>query len=64
MTERQRTCYSLKNEHGWPIAQIARHEGIDRATVREHIDTAQKKIEHALQNDRNRARRASHSNLE
>jgi DNA-binding CsgD family transcriptional regulator len=44
MTEKQRNCASLRWEYELTTSEIARRFEIDRATVRQHIALAQRKI--------------------
>jgi RNA polymerase sigma factor (sigma-70 family) len=55
LTEKQQECFSLRMEYGLPIAEVARHLGITRKTVDEHIAAAKKKLEQKRAND-NRAK--------
>src|SRR5712692_8950253 len=45
LTEKQRLAFSLKHEYGLGPTEIAARMGIDRKTLREHFDAANKKIE-------------------
>jgi DNA-binding CsgD family transcriptional regulator len=52
LTDKQRECISLRFEHEWPVAKIARRLSITRKTVDEHIAAAKKKINLAQASDR------------
>lgn len=45
MTDKQRLAFSLKYEYALRLTAIASRMGIDRTTVREHLDAANRKLE-------------------
>ena len=58
LTEKQREVFSLKYEYSLPVTEIASRLGIDRSTVYEHIEAADKKIREAGSNEKSKANRA------
>jgi len=58
LTTRQRECISLRLEYAWSVSDIARHLGIARKTVDEHLATAVKKIDQRRANDKHAKNKA------
>ncbi|MHB8486051.1 MAG: hypothetical protein ACYDCM_10025 [Candidatus Acidiferrales bacterium] len=61
LTEKQQMAFSLKNEYQLKPAEVASRMGIDRSTMYEHLDAANKKINEAYSNERRKARLAKNS---
>ena len=61
LTEKQRLAFSLKHEYGLGPTEIAARMGIDRKTLREHLDLANKKIEEDRSFERRRINRSKTS---
>jgi len=64
LTARQRECYSLRWEYGLEPPVIASRLRIDRATVHEHIDAAQKKIDFGRAKSKSQMNRAKSGGLD
>jgi DNA-binding CsgD family transcriptional regulator len=58
LTQKQELAASLKWEYGLRVSEIAVRMGIDRSTVAEHLDAANKKIKEHRSNDSRKAHRA------
>ena len=63
MTDKQRLAFSLKYEYALRLTAIASRMGIDRTTVREHLDAANRKLEHNRAFEKRKTNR-SKSNFE
>jgi len=61
LTEKQRLAFSLKHEYGLGPTEIASRMGIDRKTLREHLDAANKKIEEDRSFEKRKINRAKSS---
>lgn len=57
LTEKQQLAFSLKYEYEIRPAEIASRMGIDRKTVDEHIEAANRKIDQVRSNERRKANR-------
>jgi positive control factor len=44
LTDRQRECWLLKHSRGMSLAQIAETLEINKSTVKEHVDKAEKRL--------------------
>ncbi len=58
MTDKQQMAFSLKYEYGLGTAEIASRMGLDRKTVYEHIEAAEKKIKWNRSFEKRKADRA------
>jgi DNA-directed RNA polymerase specialized sigma24 family protein len=58
LTDKQELAFSLKNEYGLPLAEVASRMGVDRKTAWEHIQAAATKIDHVRSGEKRRANRA------
>jgi DNA-directed RNA polymerase specialized sigma24 family protein len=56
LTEKQKDSFSLKYEYGLGTGEIASRMELDRKTVYEHIEAADRKVNQAYSNDRRKAR--------
>jgi hypothetical protein len=63
MTDKQRLAFSLKYEYALRLTAIASRMGIDRTTAREHLDAANRKLEHNRAFEKRKTNR-SKSNFE
>jgi RNA polymerase sigma factor (sigma-70 family) len=61
LTEKQRLAFSLKHEYGLGPTEIASRMGIDRKTLSEHLDAANKKIEEDQSFQKRRINRSKRS---
>jgi RNA polymerase sigma factor (sigma-70 family) len=61
LTEKQRLAFSLKYEYGLGPTEIASRMDIDRKTVREHLDAANKKIKQDRSFEKRRINRSKSS---
>jgi DNA-directed RNA polymerase specialized sigma24 family protein len=57
LTQKQRECFSLKEEYGLTLAEVAGRLGIDRKTAYEHIHHANNKIKLHLEKRRDQSGR-------
>ena len=60
MTGPQQVAYSLKHEYGLRVTEVASRMELDRSTVYEHLELAQRKVDQALSKQKS-ARRAKSS---
>ena len=58
LTEKQRLAFSLKYEYELGLADIASRMGLDRKTVYEHIEAANRKINQDRSNEKSRGNRS------
>ncbi len=56
LTEKQQLAFSLKCEYGLGPVEIASRMGIDRSTMYEHIEAANRKIDQVRSNEKHRTR--------
>ena len=61
LTDKQQMAFSLKYEYELGPTEIASRMGIDRKTVSEHLDAADKKIKQAYSSERRKAIRAKNA---
>jgi hypothetical protein len=61
LTEKQRTAFSLKQEYGLRLAEVASRMGLDRKTAYEHIQAAERKIDQVWSGEKRRKNRAKSS---
>lgn len=61
LTDKQWLAFSLKNEYGLSLAEVASRMGLDRKTAYEHLQTAAKKIDQTRSNEKRKATRANNT---
>lgn len=61
LTEKQRMAFSLKNEYGLGLAEIAWRMDLDRKTAYEHIQAANRKIDQDQSREKRKTNRAQTS---
>lgn len=58
LTDKQWLAFSLKNEYGLGLAEVASRMGLDRKTAYEHLQAAVKKIDQGRSNEKRKVTRA------
>jgi hypothetical protein len=60
LTDKQWLAFSLRMEYSLGVTEIAYRMGLDRATVYEHLERANKNIDQSRSNEKRKASRAKH----